>query len=103
MLELRRDTESQLFCPCDDVTVKASSEDAEWLMQKRALLDCIATALELDIVEVSLLLPSLRVHALEFYFRVLIQLILTTAGILDAAAILMKRPSSSEQVRGGIC
>ena len=33
----------------------------------------------------------------------LIQQILTTAGILDAAATLMKRPSSSEQVRGGIC
>ena len=69
----------------------------------RALLDCIATASEPDAVEVSFLLQSLRVFAPEFYFFVLIRQIVTTAGILDAASTLMKRPSCSEQVRGGMC
>ena len=36
MLELRRDTENQRFGPCEEVAVKASSEEAEWLMQERA-------------------------------------------------------------------
>ena len=73
------------------------------VVAKRALLDCIATASEPDAVEASFLLQSLRVFASEFIFFVLVQQILTTAGILNAAPTLMTRLSCSEQVRGGIC
>ena len=82
------------------VAVKAIPRiNAGGLVAKRALLDIIATASEPDAVEVSFLLQSLRVCSAVLFF-VLIRQILTTAGILDAAATLMKRPSSSEQVRG---
>ena len=76
--------------------------NAGGLVAKRALLDCLATASEPDVVEVifSSMFPSFCSGVLFFCFDSTDS---DHCGNLDAAATLMKRPPSSEQVRGGIC
>ena len=76
--------------------------NAGGLVAKRAFPDCIAIASEPDVVEV-IFSSMFASFCSGVTFFVLIQQILNTAGILDAAATLIKRHSSSEQVRGGIC
>ena len=74
--------------------------NAGGLVAKRALLECIATVSEPDAAEVSSHLEMIPVTFLRWLCVCLMLQILTTVGVLDVAATLMKRPSSSETIRG---